>query len=287
LRAALSDRLSQSWSLRDSFALRLPDATALRRDLPLPLAAQGNIASLLDLELERQSPLDRSEIYHDYRVLRIDRQARRIDVVWRMVRRESIAPALEICREAGIDLAVIAFIGDEMPADGGNFPVEARAALLLRLRRWLVRGLLMLILALLVAVAAGVYSRNQAAAGEFSARLDEARSAARPSLHLRHEIDAARTRSALLLKEKRRLSVTRMLAETTRLLPNGSYLTDFSYRDGEVRIRGYSNAASSLIGLFDASPLFSAAEFRAPLVQAQGPDQEQFDLAYKIRKGAR
>jgi general secretion pathway protein L len=287
LRAALSPYLARPWFLRDSFALRLPDASALKRNLSLPLAARRNIASLLDIELERQSPVDQGEIYHDYRIARTDRPAGRIDIVWRMVRRKSVTPALEICRQAGIDLAVIAFTGDAAPSNGGNFPVEPRAALLLRLRHWLVRGLLLLILALLIAVAAGVYTRNQQALDDFSLRVDQARIAARASLQLQHEIDAARQRTALLLREKQGLSVTRLLAETTRLLPAGSWITGFSYQDGEVRLQGYSNAASSLIALFDASPLFTSAEFRAPLVQGQSPGQEQFDLALKIRKGAR
>jgi general secretion pathway protein L len=287
LRAALSPYLARPWFLRDSFALRLPDATALQRSLSLPLAARRNIASLLDIELERQSPVDRDEIYHDYRILRTDRAAGRIDIVWRMVRRRSVAPALDICRQAGVDLAVIAFTGDEAPSDGGNFPVATRAALLLRLRHWLVRGLLLLILALLIAVTAGVYVRNQQALDDFSLRVDQARIAARASLQLQHEIDAARQRTALLLREKQGLTITRLLAETTRLLPSGSWVTGFSYQDGEVRLQGYSNAASSLIALFDASPLFASAEFRAPLVQGQSPGQEQFDLALKIRKGAR
>lgn len=284
LRAALAPYLSRR--LRDSFALRLPDASALARSLSLPLAARRNIASMLDIELERQSPIDRAEIYHDYRILRIDRAAGRIDIVWRLVRRRGVDPALAICREAGIDLAVIAFIGDETPPDGGNFPVVPRAARLLRLRRQAVRGLLLAILLLLGAVTAGVYARNQDAADEFHARVDAARLMARPSLRLEHQIAGVRQRAQLLLAERQRPIVASLLAETTRILPDGSWLTDFTYRDGEVRIQGYSNAAPSLIALFDASPLFASAQFRAPLTQAQNREQEQFDLSFKLRKGA-
>lgn len=287
LRAALAPQLARPWYRRDSFALRLPDTAALKRNLSLPLGARRNIASLLDIELERQSPLDRSEIYHDYRILQVDRQAGRLDIVWRIVRRKSVAPALEICRQAGIDLAVIAFSGDEAPPDGGNYPIERRAALLLLLRRWLIRGLMLLVLLLLLAATAGAYSRNRDASDAFAARVDRAREAARVSLQLEHEIAATRKRAAVLLHERQRVTVSRILAETTRLLPNGSWLDDFAYRDGEVRIRGYSNAAPSLLALFDASPLFTAAEFRAPLMQAQGPGQEQFDLSFRIREGAR
>jgi len=287
LHAALAPYLSRPRYLRESFALRLPDAAALRRNLALPLAARRDIASLLDIELERQSPLDRGEIYHDYRILGTDRQTGRLDVAWRIVRRKSVDPALAICKQAGVDLAVVAFISDETPPDGGNFPVDAGASRLLRLRRWMMRGLLLLILALVIAVTAGIYSRNDAAAVAFRDRVEAARIAALPSMRLAHDIAAIRQRAALLLQERQRLTVTRLLAETTRLLPDGAWLTDFSYRDGEVRVQGYSNAAPSLIALFDASPLFTGAEFRAPLTQAQNGGQEQFDLAVKLRKSAR
>ncbi len=285
LRAALAAHLSKPWFLRDAVALRLPDTAALRRPLALPLAARRNIDSLLDIELERQSPLDRDAVYHDYRIL--DVTADRIDIVWRIVRRSTVAPALDICTKAGVDLALVAFTSDDAPPDGGNFPVAPRAALLLRLRRWLVRGLLLLILSLLFAVAVGAYARNQQALDDFSGRLDAARHEARASLHLEHEILATRARAAALLHERERLGVTRILAEVTRLLPDGSSLTEFSYRDGEVHLRGISSSASALIAVFDASPLFTAAEFRAPLVQGQVRDQEQFDLAFKLRKEAK
>ncbi|HWD28596.1 MAG TPA: PilN domain-containing protein [Rhizomicrobium sp.] len=269
---------------RESAVLCLPESLALRRDLSLPLAARSDLASLLDIELERQSPLDRSEVYHDWRVARED--GKQVDVVWRIVRRRAIAPALETCREAAIPLAAVIFAGDETLADGSTIPVDAGAARLLRLRRWQVRGLLLLIVVLLVAVTAGAYVRNQQAAGALAGRVEQARIAARGPQRLEGEIGAAHHRMALLLNERRKTSMTRMLAETTRLLPQGSWLTDFSYRDGQVRVRGYSNAASSLIAIFDASPLFANAEFGAPLVQAQGRGLEQFDLSFKLRGGA-
>jgi general secretion pathway protein L len=285
LRTTLAPLLARPWFLRDAFVLCLPETTALRRDLSLPLAARGDLASLLDIELERQSPLDRSEIYHDWRVTAEDRAAKQIGVAWRIVRRRAVAPALELCRAAGIPLAAVIFAGDETLPDGGTLPVDANAARLLRVRRWQVRGLLLLVLALLIAVTVGAYMRNQDAADTFAIRVEQARVAALESQRLDSEIEAAHRRMALLLRERRKASMTRILAETTRLLPQGSWLTDFSYRDGQVRIRGYSDAASGLIAIFDASPLFVNAEFGAPLVQAQTRDLEQFDLSFKLRGG--
>jgi general secretion pathway protein L len=287
LRAALSSSLARPWYLRDAFALRLPASLALRRDLSLPIGARRNIATLLDMELERQSPLDRGDVYHAYRILNVDRASQRIEVAWHILKRASVEPALEICRRAGIDLSIISIMGDDVPPDGGNLPLSPRAVALLKLRRWLVAGLLALIVLLATGVTAGAYLRNQHAVDAFGARVDVERLAAQTSLALEHRIDTAVRREARLSDERRQHSVTRLLAETTRLLPEGGWLTEFGYRDEEVHIHGYSNAASSLIALFDASPLFSSAEFRAPLVQAQAPGQEEFDIAFKVRRDTR
>jgi general secretion pathway protein L len=287
LRAVLAPALAKPWFLRDAFALRLADTMGLWRNLALPLAARRNVANVLELELERQSPLDRDEVYHDYKILTVDRQAGRIALVWRIARRKPVDAVLEICRQAGIELAVIAFVGDDRPPDGGNFPVAARASALMRLRRWLIPALAMLVLALSVAVLAGAYSRNQQAADALAARVDQARGAARVSLHLQHDIVAARQHAVFLLRQKQSLTVATLLADTTAILPDGSWLTELEYRDGEVRIAGLSNSAAALIALFDASPLFTDAQFRAPLVQAPGAGLERFDMSFKIRKGAR
>ena len=49
----------------------------------------------------------------------------------------------------------------------------------------------------------------------------------------------------------------------------------------------YFDTEASLIAIFDGSAVFTSAEFRAPLTEAQIPGQEHFDLAVKIREGAR
>lgn len=287
LRGALAAELARAWYLRASFALRVPEAWGLRRTLTLPLAARRNLNTFLDFEIDRQSPLERSEVYHDHSIPRADPGAGTMDVAWRIVRRKNIDALVEICREAGIELAVIASIGDEAPPAGGTFPVSRRALRLLRARQWTVPALAAAIALLLFLVVAGAYSRNQQANDALLTKVTETRIAARSALRLEARINATRARVAALVAEKQKPMLTALLAEATLRLPEGTWLTGFSYRDGEVRLQGYSNKASSLIATFDASPLFTGAEFRAPLVQAQDRNTEQFDLALKLRGGAK
>ncbi|MBL6936614.1 MAG: PilN domain-containing protein [Alphaproteobacteria bacterium] len=286
LHAAVARELDRPWYLRPSFALRLPPSSALERTLSLPLAARRSLANLLGFELDRQSPIDPREVYHDYSVLERRPQDGTMRVAWRLFRRRDVDPLMELCGEAGIEPAVIALVSDEVPASGGTFPVAPGAARALRLRRLVAPALVLAIGVLLAAVTANAYWRNQEADDMLLARVDEARGAARVALDLEHRIDVTRSRAGALVAEKRQAAITRILAEVTRLLPDGTWLTDFSVADGEVRLRGNSNKASSLIGVFDGSALFANAEFRAPLVEAQD-GSEQFDLAVKMRDGAR
>jgi general secretion pathway protein L len=285
LRAVLAPYLAKPRLLREDFALRMPDTMALWRNLALPLAARGNIADVLNLELDRQSPLDRGEVYHDYKIARVDRQLGRIDIVWRIARRSVVDAALDVCRQAGVELAVVAFTSDETPPDGGNFPISAQASRVLRLRSLMAPMLTALVVGLVVAVLAAGYARNQDAADALAARADVARGQARISRHIENEIAGARQRAVFLARRKQGLIVTDLIAEATQVLPDGSWLTELEYQGGEVRLQGLSNSPASLIALFDASPLFADAQFRAPLMQAQG-GVERFDMSVRIRKGA-
>jgi Tfp pilus assembly protein PilN len=74
-----------------------------------------------------------------------------------------------------------------------------------------------------------------------------------------------------------------VLSELAQTLPDGSWIYSFQLNGREARIDGFSSSASALIGLFDKSPLFANAQFRAPLTQAQQPGLERFDLSVEIK----
>ncbi|HEY1707119.1 MAG TPA: PilN domain-containing protein [Rhizomicrobium sp.] len=285
LHDTLAPFLARPWFLRESFALHFPETFALWKTVSLPLAARRNVHDVLDLEIDRQSPLGRDEVYFDYTVIRTDWQTALIEVRWRIARRKAVDETVEICRKAGISLAGIGFAGDEAPADGTTFPIEPRASALLRLRRWLTPGLAMLVVLLAIAVTADAYSRNRQAADMLASTVEQTRVQARGSAQLQRRIADARQQAIFLVRQKQNVMITRLLAEVTRILPKGSWLTELQYRDGEVRVVGLSNSAASLIAAFDASPLFSDAQFRAPLVQSQD-GADQFDLSFKLRQRA-
>lgn len=83
-------------------------------------------------------------------------------------------------------------------------------------------------------------------------------------------------------EKKTSASLVRVWAELTHLLPDTAWLTDLSAKGGELTITGFSSSAAELIGPLDASPLFSAPEFAAPVVKVPGQDGERFTITAKI-----
>src|SRR3569832_1386562 len=122
--------------LADPVILQLPPDQALSRTLTLPAGARRNLGDILKHEIARHSPIGADDIYYDYRVLGRDGDA--LSVGLRIVRRDAVDAMVQLCRDAGIALAGIAFADDTAPTAGSTFPADATAARQLRLRPRLV-----------------------------------------------------------------------------------------------------------------------------------------------------
>ncbi|HEY2034724.1 MAG TPA: PilN domain-containing protein [Rhizomicrobium sp.] len=278
-RAIPRDPPALSW-LSDPVILRLTPDGALERKLRLPLAARRDLPDILRHEVERQSPVGAANIYYDYLATP---DAEGLDVILRMVRRDDVDNALELCRSAGVDPSSIAFAEDDAPATGGTFPVSPQAARAFVYRRRLVPILAACVAALTLCLVGATYLRGQAVLDDLSDRVDTAHAAARSVERMQNQIASSERGAALLSKDKRSPAAVQVLSEVSRVLPNGAWLYEFELSQGEVRIHGFAHAAASLIAAFDASPMFSDAQFRSPLMQGPSGDLERFDMSFKVR----
>ncbi|MGB8818478.1 MAG: PilN domain-containing protein [Rhizobiaceae bacterium] len=73
--------------------------------------------------------------------------------------------------------------------------------------------------------------------------------------------------------------VTGVWEELARVLPDSAYLTDLSVKGGEVSISGYAWQAAALVVALEQSPLFSKADFTAPVIKTPGIEGERFQLS--------
>lgn len=267
---------------RRDVVLELPSSNVLRPVVKLPHASERILRSALQYELEKLSPVPPDEVYSDFRVLGRDREANTTEVELRIIRRATVDEALGLCRSAGLSVSAIRFEGDIRPADRTAFPVDRNAWLLGLWRRRSVAALGGLAVFLVLAVLLASYLRGAAVLDSLTDELLSEGARASRVEQLQHRIEKAGTQLAFLAEQKRSPLFVAILADVSRTLPDGSWLTDFSMSGNRIRIGGYSRAASDLIGVFDRSNRFANAQFAAPVTQGPSPGVERFDLTFEI-----
>ncbi len=262
--------------------LELSSSDVLRPVVKLPHASERILRSALQYELEKLSPVPPDEVYFDFRVLGRDREANTAEVEVRIIRRAIVDDALALCRSAGLSVGEIRFEGDARPADRGSFPMDRNAWLRSLWRRWSVALVGMLALILLLAVLLASYLRGAATLDALTDEmLTEGARASRVE-QLQHRIEQTTTQLAFLAEQKRSPLFVAILADVTRTLPDGSWITEFTMSGSKIRIGGYSRAASDLIGVFDRSGHFTNAQFAAPVTQGPSQGIDRFDLTFDV-----
>ena len=138
----------------------------------------------------------------------------------------------------------------------------------------------------LVLAAAAVYlplDRQRRAAELAGAEAAKARVEALAAAKLRETITELAS-DAQFLAERKRTSpgVVEIVDALTRLLPDDTWLQQLRINGDEVRLTGFSAAASSLIGLIEQSERFSEARFRSSVTRDTRNKAERFTISAKI-----
>src|SRR5690606_24752678 len=81
--------------------------SVLRRTLALPLAAERNLAAVLELEIDRHTPFKAAAVYYAFSPLRRDAAARKLHVALTVVPRRGIEAVVELLRAQGIETTAI------------------------------------------------------------------------------------------------------------------------------------------------------------------------------------
>jgi general secretion pathway protein L len=265
-------------------AVELSAEDVLRRRFELPAASRSTLARAVPFELERLSPIEADRLYYDYTILETPKTKKQAELELRIVKRSAVDSAIALARAAGLRVGAIRFAGDGREAHWKSFPLDRAAWLRLKWRQWNVPALAGLALFLGVAVVFAAYMRGASAASALSDEVDAAATRAAVVHRLNHEISDVQAQIEFPLAQKRAPFLLAMLREVTRVLPDGTWLTEFQLDGGKVHIQGFSKSASDVVADIDRSPMFANAQFMAPLQTAQNGN-ERFDLSFDL-KGA-
>jgi len=99
---------------------------------------------------------------------------------------------------------------------------------------------------------------------------------------LQADIQALRTKLEFLQEQKRGpQNVLDILKALTEIVPDSAWVREISIEPGGIRLDGYADAASELIPLIDASPLFTDVSFTSAITKGRD-GKEKFRIGFKL-----
>jgi len=254
----------------------------LQRRIELPAAAFGSLDEAVGFEIDRLTPFKAEDVISRTKVANVGSNALTCDVT--VVPRARIQAAMTWAAAQGIRLDRIYVRGETgEPIYLANLPSK-QAGERKSARRWRSPWLLALGAIVFAAAAFSFHlDRQQAILDTYLAEIAKTRTLAAATIASRDRI--AHLRAALdeaIVRRRALPLMADLLAETTKRLPDDSWLTEFRLADGRMQYSGYSKSAASLVPVIEASDLFQGARLSAPVTSDARLGRERFSIEAKI-----
>jgi len=281
---ALAERMLQAGEIKADLVALLDAAQVLERRLPLPAAAEENLAQVIAFELDRQTPFRADQVRYDFRIGARDAIARQIQVDMMLVPRPLAEQTLAPLTAAGLALDAL----DAVAADGARrgfnlLPAEARAERAnagARLNWILVAvglGLLWLVMR------QSIVAREQALT-DLQQAVDKVQVEAAHTTELKRKLtDAVDGANFLAGRKKQHPVAVNILRELTQLLPKNTALVRLSVNRGEVQIQGNSDEAAQLIAILQKAHSIEGPAIQGAITPDARTRKEQFLIQAKVR----
>jgi general secretion pathway protein L len=261
----------------------LPPSTFFRRTFEIPVRARDHVHSIARQELEHRTPFQAGSVYLDMVIEPRQRDSETLTVRQTIVKRDHVEAAV---RQLDLPLDAINFVASTVDGDASlawSVPLRPETHRSVSFTKRLLYTTI--VAAVLVAGldAALFWWRQERTISAIEAEIAAVRDRALVVQGLEQEI--ARFQTALRAIEKKRASrsTADLWRETSRLLPDHSWATDWRFQNGMVSMAGYSATATELVGLFDKSPLFTQASLNAPITFDAASGRERFSLVAHTR----
>ncbi|MEM7251676.1 MAG: PilN domain-containing protein [Pseudomonadota bacterium] len=266
---------------RSAVEVGLPAGRALAREVELPLPAEENLRGVLGFEMERLTPFPVDDIYFSGQIIHRDPTKKKLDVGLLVVPKGQVDPVLGLlpsdARSALGEEANVQQEGD------GHVVVFTPTHTERAGRRRTVWGMVAVNVALLIALIAVPIWQQGKVKESLSRKVRVAAASAAESSDIQNRIDSLRQEMTQIADVKAGSPpVVETLEEVARLLPDTTWLVRFEIRDGEIQLRGSSNAASGLIETLESSALLEDVRFASPVVRDGNSGRERFHLSARF-----
>lgn len=265
--------------------LSLDPEHALTRRLKLPRAAEPELASALEFEVERHTPFRADQVYYFYEVDRAESDADRIAVELVVMPRRIVDPLIRELTAYGLAPEAVTVAGRPLSsaALGPSLTHGSRLASGEAGRRLPVMSLLILMVAF-AAAAASPLLRLKYAATELTAAVAAAESDLAENRALQDEADRLTRAVQVIAKAKSETpSPIRILNVLSTVLPDDTFLVQLDISGREMVLEGKTAASATIVGLIETAPLFGAVTYRTPVTREGG--FERFNFAVELGAG--
>lgn len=267
--------------------LRLNRQDAICKELTLPAATRENLQQVISYELSRFTPFLPEQVYFAVKPVEREPVPGMIKVLLVLVTREILDALYEEAILFGMSPLYADYEGAANELESGAdiynlLPDKYRqyADKTPRLVYLSLSGAALLLLGALIALP--VWFKSQTV-DMLRQRIDAIEKEAKSISALQSEVDDIIEQSRQLIEVKKAApSIIEIFNELSRLIKDDTWLSYAQYSEGHLQIQGESPSASTLIGILEASDLFTNARFVSPVTQDTNTGMERFQITVDI-----
>jgi general secretion pathway protein L len=248
--------------------LRLPPGAVLSRELVLPLAAARDLRTVINFEMDRITPFSADELYWGVSGITQDRARARLSLTLSLALRSQVEALRAML--AGCNLAP-SFI------EAGAGRIELAGSVKRQDWHWR-KGVAILCGVLALACIVTPFVRQQVALDAAAEAVADATPAARTAEALRQQLATAAQGVAAIAQARHQGDALQVLATLTDALPDDTFLSDLTLKNGDLTFDGQSANAAHLIGLLSTVPGLRDPSFTAPVTRSADGKADLFSL---------
>lgn len=275
-RAPLRSAITRAGAGR-ALVLRLPPGMLLERTVTLPIAAARAPERVIGYEMDRLTPFRAEDVFWTFDT--VGRDTTRGQAMFRLsiVPKAAAQPLLDTLVPFGV--APVAL--DAPRSIGGDCIIPLQPANPQRKRREhrVTVALAGLCLCLALAAIASPFVRQALMEAELDSRIAALQPRVAEVEVLRRRVQAEAASGDVIGKEYAALGdPLAALAAITTLLPDDTFLQEFSLAQRKLGLRGQSASASRLIAVLAADPAIQNPAFAAPVVRVESGQRDVFSI---------
>lgn len=259
------------------------------RNFTIPKSAKEHLNQISASEIERKTPFKLTEILTAYQIDRNYLDKTKIQVCQLIIRKDILISLLE---KIGLIIEDIDFLRVVIEQnDSSQFPEIplGKKNASPKMFNLILQVIFSAAIILMIIGVIMLFFKQERTANDLTEKILSLSSKA---AKVRETADHATSEGRLLLavrKEKRtKYLLVDIIAEVTKLLPDGSYITELRLSESQtgeqiLDIIGFSDSALKLPALFDKASIFTDASLTAPIMTDTNEKKDSFSLQAKLK----